>query len=511
MRSKIAVIICLITGLLILSESALLGLGAVNDSVRPDRVVIGGSSFSIKGSYSPTNIKGITDRVAAGNYAPWSGDLDAYDNPVAVYSLINVLANMTGRLFIQVDPTMKAEISVYAPSDLQRPITLAYTRFGTALVTFRAREAGNYMLVLRAQKGYGKFTVQTYTVAIGAGSLASDVNLDGTSDAVALYNYGNSSTGLWTFISRYDWQGPFFTPLPAWLSGPVTFDPFRESTILGDFNGDGRADVLSLYGYGGTTSAFWLWRGTANGYTNPEMVFFSTGWEQGRTKLVSGDFDQDGRDEVVAFYLYSGTTTGAFFFDTAADGALIYPRQVFFSEFWDWGRTMLATLGPNEANTVSIVAMYGYSGSTAIWRFMPTRDMIFFVPKKIVDLTDIVYEKSKIFTGDINGDWSSEVLIATGDGDTTAIHSFAGVDKGEASRSQVWGSTAWTISRSTFLSGDFNSDGIADVTIFYNYGDGKMAAWLLPSMVGVFPSDPQLLYYSPYWDNNQARWLRRQQ
>ncbi|MCL5291542.1 MAG: N-acetylmuramoyl-L-alanine amidase, partial [Actinobacteria bacterium] len=178
-------------------------------------------------------------------------------------------------------------------------------------------------------------------------SVTNDVNADGKSDATAFYDYGGGTAGAWVFKTAGGGANPLgltFVAEPWWKSAPGNFDLSKVKTVSGDFNGDGKSDVVALYNYGGATSIFWLWRSTGSSYAEPAQVFYSPNWNWNNTKLVSGDFNGDGKDELFAFYTYGGTQTGVFVFEQNADGTFKYPRQVFYSPYWDWARTRLLSV-----------------------------------------------------------------------------------------------------------------------------------------------------------------------
>lgn len=141
----------------------------------------------------------------------------------------------------------------------------------------------------------------------------------------------------------------------------------RAQTVSGDFDGDGRADAVSLYDYAGTTSALWFFKSTGVKSSEPSMVFASSNWDAKRTKLIAGDFNGDGKDELMAFYSYGGTKTGVWLFARTAKGAF-EPRLLFVSDQWNLDRTTL-TAGRQNGKSV-VVAVYDYGDSNiSLWRF----------------------------------------------------------------------------------------------------------------------------------------------
>jgi hypothetical protein len=78
----------------------------------------------------------------------------------------------------------------------------------------------------------------------------------------------------------------------------------RDSRVahVGDFDGDGRLDLL-LQGRGGTDRTLWL-RGAGDGFEEPENLGFASGMSHAKWAALAraahvGDFDGDGADDVL--------------------------------------------------------------------------------------------------------------------------------------------------------------------------------------------------------------------
>jgi FG-GAP-like repeat len=91
---------------------------------------------------------------------------------------------------------------------------------------------------------------------------------------------------------------------------------------MGDFNGDGKADIGILYDNGQEEdgsfhSALWTLTSTGTGFGDPAKAwdsetanFGSLNWD--RSKVVTGDFDGDGKDDVGVLYNNGQEADGAF-------------------------------------------------------------------------------------------------------------------------------------------------------------------------------------------------------
>jgi N-acetylmuramoyl-L-alanine amidase len=89
------------------------------------------------------------------------------------------------------------------------------------------------------------------------------------------------------------------------------------------------------------------------------------------------------------------------------------------------------------------------------------------------------WEKSKLTSGDVNGDGKTDALILYNYGrNRVALWAFYS-NGASFSHKKVWQSTAWSWEKSKLTSGDVNGDGKTDALILYNYGSAKVALWIL--------------------------------
>jgi hypothetical protein len=129
--------------------------------------------------------------------------------------------------------------------------------------------------------------------------LAGDFDGDGVTDVMKfdVPSSGSATLGLWVGRST----GSSFTGsrFAQWVTS-------REMEVLaGDFNGDGVTDVMKLDVPAGAPGPGGLWVGLSNG-----SVFDTRKWADWHLhrdlKLLTGDFDGDGRDDVMKFDVAAG-------------------------------------------------------------------------------------------------------------------------------------------------------------------------------------------------------------
>lgn len=338
-----------------------------------------------------------------------------------------------------------------------------------------------------------------------------DANGDGKSDIMAFYSYSWESFDAWVFKPVMTGANPLGYNLSAesWWKGTAGLDFARMKTVAGDFDGDGKADLLVLHNDGGSQSTFWLFKSTGAAYAQPIRVFTSGYWEWSRTKLVSGDFNGDGKDEAFALYTYGGTSTGVFVFEQNPDGTFKYPRQVFFSPYWDWGRTTLVAGRIDGGAKESMIAVYDYGGAvTGLWLFSLDGSGNLSYPSMISNLPYWDASRSKFAVGDVNGDGRDDVIAFYGyGGSSTAIFVFTSTGTSFAYPEMVFYTSNWNLSKGTIIPGDFNGDGKADVAAVYDYGGGSTGIWIFQSNGAKF-SDPVMVYLSYYWNNLDTKWVK---
>lgn len=181
-----------------------------------------------------------------------------------------------------------------------------FTGNGWSDVLARTASTGNLYLY----PGNGSFVDESARRWMGGGWSAmnaiiriGDLNRDGREDIVAR----QASTGdLWFYPGTGTGVGTRKRIGTGWNS-------FREITAIGDFNRDGLPDIMAIQR---STNILYLYPGRSS-VTLGARVQVGTGWGSLDELAGVGDFDRDGRPDLMArrrsdatLYLYPGRSTG---------------------------------------------------------------------------------------------------------------------------------------------------------------------------------------------------------
>ena len=272
--------------------------------------------------------------------------------------------------------------------------------------------------------------------------VAGDFNGDGKDDIGVFYDAtvpGDGSTGtarLYTFLST----GNSFT-YNNWHSFTTGFPLSRvgDRMVAGDFNGDGKDDIGVFYdatipGDGSTgTARLYTFLSTGNSFTYNNWHSFSTGFPLSRVgdRMTAGDFNGDGKDDVAVFYDATVSGTGS------TGTARIY--------------TFLST-----GNSFTYNNWHSFSTGFPLSRV-----------------------GNRMTSGDFNGDGKDDVGVfydstVSGSGSTGAATLYTFLSTGNAFTYHNWlhFSTGYPLKQvaDKMACGDFNGDGKDDIATIYYRG-----------------------------------------
>ncbi len=295
-------------------------------------------------------------------------------------------------------------------------------------------------------------------------SLCTDAP-QGTNGDVIIGAFDNSSIMNYCFNSSYN------NALSA--TDRATVNSMYSKDLV-DFNGDGRTDVGLLGGPGWNTLpvAFSIGSGLFN-VTNGSVGNFSNWAATANVKLVTGDFNNDGFTDValtggsgwaslpVAFSNGNGTfNVTNFGITNFATWANTPGVKVISGDFNGDGRTDLALTGGLGWATVPVAFSNG-NGTFSVTNFPIANFAIW-----------ATTAGAEVIGGDFNGDGRTDLALTGGGGWATVPVAFSNgngtfnvTNFGIASFAS-WASTAGV----RVLSGDFNADGRTDLALTSGLG-----------------------------------------
>ncbi|MGW6391201.1 FG-GAP-like repeat-containing protein [Streptomyces sp. NPDC055103] len=258
-----------------------------------------------------------------------------------------------------------------------------------------------------------------------------------------------------------------------------------RTDLAGDFDGDGKTDVFTVYDYEKGGIGLYVAKANADDGHNPPVEYFATDdpgdWYYDSSKWASGDFDGDGRDDLVGFYGYGDGSVKAFSFLSQAKGGPVQRTSIALpTGQWNWSRSTMLAGELNGDGRDDLVFTYDYGdGVLGVFRALSRADGTFENPvMSFKTATGSWYASSARYTmGDTNGDGRDDLVAFYGyaSGESRLFTFTAQADGALGSFVGSWSAPAgaWERDRVKMTTGDFDKDGRDDLTIMYGYDDGR--------------------------------------
>lgn len=137
-----------------------------------------------------------------------------------------------------------------------------------------------------------------------------DFNGDGKDDIVCFYDYGDyggAHSALLVFLST----GDGFLPFQKWHEETISYplSGVGDRFTAGDFDGDGKSDVAVMYDYGNGHTKIHIFRSTGSSFGGTWLGWYEDPSSYSAalvgSRFEAGDFNGDGKDDLVAMFDYS--------------------------------------------------------------------------------------------------------------------------------------------------------------------------------------------------------------
>ena len=147
--------------------------------------------------------------------------------------------------------------------------------------------------------------------------IAGDFNGDKKDDICAFYDYGKGKCRAFVWLStdkgfKLEWN--------FWLMDSGFYaNNINDRVVACDVNGDGKDDLCAFYDYGKGECRAFVWQSTGSSFKmNWNYWYMKSGFDSSRinTRVVTGDYNGDKKDDICAFYDYGKGECRAFVWES---------------------------------------------------------------------------------------------------------------------------------------------------------------------------------------------------
>ncbi len=238
--------------------------------------------------------------------------------------------------------------------------------------------------------------------------LTGDFNGDGKQDIAFLNNTANGATGAELMVALSNGSG-YSTPT-RWLN-LLGVDSTTMKPVVGDFNGDGKADIASLNDLGSGNSNVQVFTSTGSTFNSPVQWSNLPGWGWNGMKPLVGDFNGDGKADFAS--LNDGGNGSNVQVLISTGSTFNSPVQWINLLGWGWNgmKPVVGDFnGDGKADFASLNGGYNGDSNSSEVQVMLSTGSTYQAPTRWLGLTGWNYYGVKPLVGDVNGDGKADFV-----------------------------------------------------------------------------------------------------
>jgi hypothetical protein len=300
-------------------------------------------------------------------------------------------------------------------------------------------------------------------------------------------------------VSSANAIGTHFTLSRWWRSTSWSWN--NSKITSGDFSGDGIDDIAILYKYGSTDTGLWVFESNGSSFPTRRRWWRSTSWSWNNSKITSGDYNGDGKTDIAIFYKYGSTSSKMWVFTST--GSSFNYRVWWAPSSWSWDKSKITSGDFNGDGKTDIAIFYKYSSTSCrMWVLKSTGSS--FIHQSWWTPSSWSWDSSKITSGNYNGsttDDKDDIAIFYKYGSTSSKMWVLKSTGSSFVHQSWWSSSSWSWDKSKLISGNIMGNlFLDDIAILYDYGNSTTGLW-------VFASDGYDQFYpSKWWQSGSGAW-----
>ncbi|WP_165956715.1 RICIN domain-containing protein [Kribbella antibiotica] len=315
-----------------------------------------------------------------------------------------------------------------------------------------------------------------------ATTVRGDSNGDGRADVTAVLDHGFGRTGIWNVVSN---GSAFYAGTMAWDTGEgAGFSLAKVKPVQGDFDGDGRTDMAVFRS--GAGGRMWLYKLPSDGneYQNPPAVWTTetATWQLSTARVVSGDVDGDGKDDIVVQNAGTGDNWQAQVF-RAADDFAVPVNWVAATAGNTWSRSAPLIVDIDKDGKADLLSVRNLTGCRTAVDLYRSTGTAFAAATTIYDsgADGFCWDKSRFTVADPDGNGRDDVVALTENSPTdgtVVVFSSSGSTLAKSDWRRV---TGLELAKITMVSGDYDGDRLEDIGLLYASAEGDREVYTLHS------------------------------